>query len=92
MYLVSNKVALNWTKITVFYTYIVHIIIYVHVINYCQNLNLQNCLAWKMKKVENTDQNVLRDFSATQNLRYLTLFFRLLCSTECRQSLFYLLN
>ena len=83
-YLVSSKVASNEAKITVF----LHISC-----NYLTrhpsspNFELPKIvLPGRWKKVSNTCQTVLRESSATRNLGYLTLVFRVSCSTEFWQS------
>ena len=74
------------------FSYINRTIIYVHAMHHRQNLNFSKLFRLEDgKKVSNTCQTVLRESSATQNLRYLTLF-HVSCSTECWQSPFCLLK
>ena len=90
MHLVSKKPTLDWTKITVF----LHISYYYTCHPSSPTFELLK-IVWlgsKMEKVSNTCQTILRESSATRNLRYLTLFFQFSCSTECRQSPFCLLK
>ena len=91
MYLVSNKVASNEAKITVFLHISYNYLCTCHPSS-PKCCPCQFCLAWKMKNVKYLQNRSERVSNSTRNLSYLTYFFQFSCSAECRQSLLCLLQ
>ena len=89
--LIWSLTKLLQTRLKLPISYIYRTIIYVHVILHRQNLNFPKLFGLEVGRVSKTFQTVLRESSATRNVRVLH-FFHFSCSTECWQSSFCLLK